>query len=79
MVKTREFKLKIAEDLCKGCKLCIEFCPGKILDLTKDRINKKGYPFVEVVSPGNCIGCANCTAICPDCVIEIFEVKQGKQ
>ncbi|MBU1022649.1 4Fe-4S binding protein, partial [bacterium] len=30
------------EDRCKGCSLCVEFCPVNVLRLA-DRINAMGY------------------------------------
>jgi len=47
--------------------------------MVKDQINSKGYPYVEVVLPDECIGCCNCTAVCPDCVIEIVELNEDSK
>ena len=33
----------VNEDFCKGCGLCRDACPKKIMELTADRMNKKGY------------------------------------
>ena len=35
--------LKIREDRCKGCGLCVRACPLKLLKLDGDRINANGY------------------------------------
>jgi NAD-dependent dihydropyrimidine dehydrogenase PreA subunit len=32
----------IDEDYCRGCRICAEFCPTKVLAMS-DRINKHGY------------------------------------
>ena len=46
-------KLYIREDICKGCGLCIEVCPKKILALHKEKINAKGYhPITVTHVPG---------------------------
>ena len=42
--------IEIDEDLCKGCDICISFCPLKVLE-TSDKINRKGY-YVPVAA--NC-------------------------
>ncbi|MGC9066085.1 MAG: 4Fe-4S dicluster domain-containing protein [Candidatus Ratteibacteria bacterium] len=62
--------LKINKNRCKGCGLCIEVCPQKLLTISKS-FNKFGYHFIEVVN-GDCKGCKKCAIICPDAAIEIF-------
>ena len=36
-------KVTFREERCKGCGLCIEVCPTKIIVENQDRINAKGY------------------------------------
>ncbi len=60
------------EDLCKGCGLCVEACPKKILAFAKHRLNHKGYQPVETIDPEKCVGCATCARTCPDVVIEVY-------
>ncbi|MGI6050781.1 MAG: 4Fe-4S dicluster domain-containing protein [Acetivibrionales bacterium] len=64
-------KVTFREERCKGCGLCIEVCPTKIIVENQDRINAKGYFPAEVVEMDKCIGCAFCATICPDCVITV--------
>lgn len=64
-------KLTIREDICKGCGLCIEVCPKKILALHKEKINMKGYHPVTITDEGACIACASCARMCPDCVFTV--------
>jgi len=59
------------EDECKGCGLCVNACPKKVLALSTGKINKKGYRPAESVHPENCIGCAFCAIMCPDTVITV--------
>ncbi len=56
---------------CKGCGLCVRACPKKIVELSKTKLNSKGYHPAEVVRPEECIGCKSCALTCPDAVIEI--------
>ena len=60
------------EDRCKGCGLCIEACPKKIVSFS-DRLNLKGYHPVELKEEvkAECVACAACGKICPDLVITI--------
>ena len=61
-------------DRCKGCSLCVSACPQHVIALAK-KVNKSGYPFVEVVSQENCIGCASCAIVCPDGCITFYRKK----
>ncbi len=69
----KKYRLKIDEDRCKGCCLCVEFCPKDVLAMTTDRLNSRGVPFAECVDPDQCIGCLACALVCPDAVIELFQ------
>lgn len=64
-------KLTFNTDLCKGCGLCVDACPKKILFLNKEKINKKGHYPVEVKDQSLCIACAFCATMCPDCIITV--------
>jgi 2-oxoglutarate ferredoxin oxidoreductase subunit delta len=59
------------EDRCKGCGLCVEACPKKIVLLRSDRLNAKGFHPAGVDEMEKCIGCAFCAMMCPDSVIEV--------
>lgn len=63
-------KVEFKKELCKGCMLCVEACPVKIISLSKET-NNNGYNVAECVDMSKCIGCANCAVMCPDCVIEV--------
>lgn len=63
-------KIVIVEDLCKGCGICTEFCPVKILK-TSDHMTKKGVYPPEVVDATKCTGCRICQYYCPDLAIFI--------
>eukprot|EP01029_Cantina_marsupialis_P018095 TRINITY_DN412450_c0_g1_i1.p1 TRINITY_DN412450_c0_g1~~TRINITY_DN412450_c0_g1_i1.p1 ORF type:complete len:127 (-),score=8.96 TRINITY_DN412450_c0_g1_i1:77-457(-) len=51
-------------DWCKGCGLCVAFCPGKVLEL-----NALGK--ADVVRPEECINCGFCELHCPDFAIAV--------
>ena len=66
---------KIVIDLenCKGCGLCVEVCPQKLLRPIAE-INKKGVRPVQPLDPEKCTGCRLCTLVCPDVVITIYDI-----
>jgi 2-oxoglutarate ferredoxin oxidoreductase subunit delta len=49
---------------CKGCGICVHFCPKKVLKL--DKGNK-----AVVADLDSCIGCKLCELRCPDFAIEV--------
>jgi len=64
-------KVIIDENVCKGCNLCVHVCPKKILQLSPDKINSKGYAPAECIDQELCIGCTFCAMMCPDVAIKI--------
>ena len=59
----------VKEETCKGCGRCDKACPRKIIALSKDKINSKGYHPAQLVEPEKCTGCASCAMMCPDVAI----------
>ncbi len=64
-------KVTFNYELCKGCLLCVDVCPTKILYQDKETLNKKGYNIIKVSDPDKCIGCGFCAMMCPDSVIKV--------
>lgn len=60
-----------AEDLCKGCELCLSVCPTKILKLDTSRVNARGFFPAMVYNITLCSGCGSCARFCPDSVISV--------
>ena len=56
--------LKIYTERCKGCGICVEFCPKKVLAVSE--IEK-----VEIVAEEECIKCGFCELRCPDYAIMV--------
>ena len=56
-------KLIIKEDWCKGCAICVAFCPKKVLQM-------KGEKAV-IADLKACIYCALCEVRCPDYAIYV--------
>lgn len=64
-------RITVIEDRCKGCGLCAEFCPKKIIEISKYKINQKGYHLATLIDETKCIGCASCATMCPDVAIVV--------
>lgn len=62
--------IRIDRERCKGCALCVDFCPNACIRLSEE-LNLKGY-FVAVLDSGDgCTACRNCAVMCPDAAIEV--------
>ncbi len=64
----------IEEELCKGCGLCVESCPHKLLKISRKKINAKGYHPVDFHDEeGTCKACKLCAIMCPDLAIKVYK------
>lgn len=59
-------KLFIQRQWCKGCRVCVAFCPKQVLD-----IDGEGKVYAKNLE--NCIYCGLCELRCPDLAIEVRE------
>ena len=75
----RRFKVLFNRDKCKGCELCVNFCPKHIISMDHGAVNAKGYHPAGIENMSECIGCASCALMCPDCCISIYELEEGEE
>jgi 2-oxoglutarate ferredoxin oxidoreductase subunit delta len=59
----------VNKEWCKGCGICVAFCPKKVLDLVDD--------VVDIARPEDCIKCGQCELRCPDFAIYLKEVPEN--
>ena len=71
-------KVYVIVERCKGCNLCIEYCPKKILEISEE-FNEKGYHYPIVIDEENCVNCKICEDICPEFSIYSIERKDKKK
>ena len=57
---------------CKGCDLCIDACPPRVLEMTVHDLNEQGFRYPQLVSEG-CTACRACAQICPDFVFQVYK------
>ena len=62
----------IDREACKGCDLCIDACPPRVLEMTTSEVNTRGYRFPLLVAAG-CTGCKACSQICPDFCFQVLK------
>ena len=63
--------IEINKNYCKGCDICIEFCPTDVFEKS-GKLNRKGYYVPDVVHIEDCNGCRICDLLCPDFAIVII-------
>jgi 2-oxoglutarate ferredoxin oxidoreductase subunit delta len=65
MAKKKLKEHLINRDWCKGCGICVIFCPRQVLELdSRDK--------AVAIRPENCICCKLCELRCPDLAIEVL-------
>ena len=73
--------LRIDVDECKGCGLCIEACPPKVIAMS-EHLNHYGYRTAMYAGAG-CTGCGICFMACPEpgaiTVLRAVMQKAGKE
>ncbi len=72
MAKKRLKEISVNQNWCKGCRICIEFCPKQVLEL-----DEKG--FSTAVRPEDCIICKLCEMRCPDLAIRVLTEEESEQ
>lgn len=56
-----EKELRVIEEWCKGCGICVAFCPKNVLEMENDK--------VIISDLDKCIKCGLCELRCPDYAI----------
>lgn len=67
-------KVTFDENVCKGCGLCVNACPTKIISLDESRTNAKGYHPATIKDMDKCVACASCAMMCPDAAITVEKI-----
>lgn len=72
--------LRVDVDECKGCGLCVEACPPKVISLSES-LNHYGYHTATYAGSG-CTGCGICFMVCPEpgsiTVLKLAPLPAGK-
>lgn len=68
-------EVTVKKDSCKGCRLCIIYCPAQHLVLSS-KLNKRGVRFAQIKEGTQCTGCSFCFLMCPDSCIKVITEKK---
>jgi len=64
MAKQKAKEIRINEKWCKGCEICVAFCPTNVFEM-------KGF-VATVRDLDACIVCKQCELRCPDFCIDVI-------
>ncbi len=70
MKESKTDKVIVNKDWCKGCGICVAFCPTNTLEMKEGK--------VEIVDMDACIECGLCELRCPDFAIYLGGRKDEK-
>ena len=55
---------------CKGCDLCIDACPPRVLQMTEHELNHRGYRYPVLLAGLHRV--PGLRRICPDFVFQVY-------
>jgi len=53
----------VNKEICIGCGVCVEDCPGNVLELNDNIVN--------VIRQDDCVECGSCEDVCPTDAIHL--------
>jgi len=59
--KDKKGQLTVNSKWCKGCSVCVQYCPKKVLEVHRGK--------VVIARPEDCTKCGLCEMRCPDYAI----------
>lgn len=74
---SKKFQVIIDSEICKGCEICVDMCPYKVLEMT-NIIGAYGVPIPQAVREEKCTGCDVCVIFCPDMAITVKKVEPNE-
>jgi 2-oxoglutarate ferredoxin oxidoreductase subunit delta len=68
--------IRVNDDLCKACELCVEACPQHVIGLDMEKITPRGFHPAHLTQDG-CTGCGICALVCPEAAIAVYREKRA--
>lgn len=69
---SEENTITVNKSYCKGCEICVEFCPVNVFEMSEE-ITDNGYHYSVPERVEDCIDCKQCELMCPDFAIKVNE------
>jgi 2-oxoglutarate ferredoxin oxidoreductase subunit delta len=70
-------EIHVVVDRCKGCALCVTYCPRNALEMSSV-FNATGYHPPQARDVTLCLACGLCEVLCPEFAIFIVEVTRDR-
>ncbi len=64
-------RVTIDRELCKGCGLCVAFCPKQLFSIDTEGMNSRGTHPAMIPDYSACVLCKSCVRMCPDMAITL--------
>lgn len=61
-------RLVIESNMCKGCGICVAFCPKGALELVNEKVARK--------EGTDCVACGLCELRCPDYALYLENIEE---
>jgi 2-oxoglutarate ferredoxin oxidoreductase subunit delta len=75
----KSVSIRLNQEWCKGCYICLEICPKKVFEKSFE-VSDKGFNPVIVAHPEECSRCLQCEMMCPDLAIDVnVEVEEKER
>jgi 2-oxoglutarate ferredoxin oxidoreductase subunit delta len=65
--KNFSVSIEIVDEWCKGCDVCVAFCPQDVLEVRDGKVVVKDLE--------SCTACGICEMLCPDFAIRVVKEK----
>ncbi|WP_202319210.1 4Fe-4S dicluster domain-containing protein [Archaeoglobus neptunius] len=70
----KNVEIHVNRAFCKGCNICIEVCPTRVFEISKD-LSERGVHYPVPENSDKCTICRRCEIMCPDFALSIEEVR----
>lgn len=77
-IQVAKGRVTVIKERCKGCQLCVTYCPRNVLRMSQT-FNPKGYYYPEAKGEDNCVNCHFCEVLCPDFAIFSLEASPSQK
>lgn len=68
MAKNKKVFIRVDEDLCDGCRICIDYCKNQVFG-SAEEINNHGVYVTIPIKSSDCKFCRFCQFVCPQLAI----------